>query len=481
MASSFGVKIDNLRSRSRVLLTCLEENAKIVRKEVKKLRSQDSYRLHGTSKRRSAYGRQSDIWKLRNDSSGVGALLCPDYFRPSSKYESVSATDMSANRRLPVVKPERKQPKSSSPRRSVVKECYCQTAMLQTRKANQRSMRTRHAPICLPSFRETDDAVHGDAGSPRDPPELAYSPPLSTTTLRRAQKIDYTPRSEFLRRVQSKINTLRDSQLGTPRAPSPLPRRFNSTSGNVPGNSKSLEERRNGGVELPRKHNCRRGVDIEALPKKTSLPKKTIASRKLMNDQNKPANFRSRERRAAFRSSSPDGRTLRMVSGDGNFSRPSVGDERKSCPCSEYRADKFLGEQGENEAVDSEVNDVRKFRDKNYFDTHASCPSLLGSRSSGSLQQFRLNERLFPEPVGRVHRDDLVVSIPPCATRQRRGVHYFPRSIVRQEKNASNTNYTKKRRCPAGCPLIGHAVDLGALKVSHPSNSLALRFQKGIR
>ncbi|XP_046738381.1 uncharacterized protein LOC124406814 [Diprion similis] len=478
MASSFSVKIDNLRSRSRALLTCLEENAKIVRKEVKKLRSQDSYRSHSTSKRRSAYGRHFDVWKLRNDSSGVGALLCPEQFPP--KYESVSAPDMNANRRLLVVKPERKQPKPSPPRRPVVKECYCQATVLQTRKANQRSTRTRHVPICLPSFRETDDAVYGDAGSPRDSPDPVYSPPLSTTTLKRAQKIDYTPRSEFLRRVQSKINTLRDNQLGTPRAPSPPPRRRNS-SGNVPANSKSLDERRNGGIELPRKYNCPRCVDAEALSKKISLPKKTIASRKSISDQNKPAGFRSRERRAAFRSSSPDGRAARIVPGDGNVPRPSLGDEGKSCACSEYRADKFLGERADKEEIDSEVNDVRKFRDKNYFDTHASCPSLLGSRSSGSLQQFRLNERLFPEPVGKVHREDLVLSIPPCATRQRRGVHYFPRSIVRQEKNISSTNYAKKRRCPAGCPLIGHAVDLGALKVSHPSNSLALRFQKGIR
>ncbi|EZA57831.1 Protein takeout [Ooceraea biroi] len=126
-----------------------------------------------------------------------------------------------------------------------------------------------------------------------------------------------------------------------------------------------------------------------------------------------------------------------------------------------------------HDSVDHEVADLRKFREQNYFETHGSCHTLASSRSSGSLQQYLLNERLFPEPVSRIRKQDLVVTMPPCATTQKKRIHYFPRYVVRQEKNMSNANY-KRKRCQS-CPLTGHAIDLGILKAKPPLNSLALK------
>jgi hypothetical protein len=132
-----------------------------------------------------------------------------------------------------------------------------------------------------------------------------------------------------------------------------------------------------------------------------------------------------------------------------------------------------------NDSMNQEVKDLRKFREQNYFETHGdSNYTLASSKSSGSLQQYFLNERLFPEPVGRIHRQDLVVTMPPCATMQKKRIHYFPRYVIRQEKKICNMNYRRKR-CQS-CPLTGHVIDLGTLKTRPSLNSLALKYQKQV-
>lgn len=466
--------------------------------------------IRNLSKRRSIYGVNSDIWKLRNDSSGVSAALCPERYRVSTKYESISTPNMINGHKRLLIKPEIKD-MQRSPSRRPIKECYCHLSIPETLKINQRSTRTRHklisSSVHIP--RENETAVRGDAGNKRESRKdfereiqnsnIIYSPPLSSATLKRAEKIDYTPRSEFLRRVQSKINSLRNS----PRDLSPTESTIRSSSPStyrspLPRIPRELEKKSKkvleGGPqyrrELTRKKNCR-CIDNEAfeiskkVTKNTLPPKKTITSIKANDDRHEHLVTRNLH---GCRSNLRTERAARISGRDNRKSRVKTGDEinkgrENSCPCSEYRVGEICKRDIEElgEPFETEINDLRKFRDKNYFDTHASNPSLLGSKSSMSLQQFRINERLFPEPMGRVHRDNLVVSIPPCATRQNKGIHYFPRGIVRQEKfNLNAVNTVRKRRCPS-CPLIGHAVDLGALKIAHPPNSLALRYQKGIR
>ncbi|XP_048507210.1 uncharacterized protein LOC105694132 [Athalia rosae] len=564
MASSFSTKIDNLRKRSRVLLTCLEENAKVVRKEVKKFRLQNSSSARCLENRQSIHGRNSDIWKLRNDSSSVGAALCPDYFRLSPKYEflSQSAPDMSAHRRVLINTDVRQS--NSPPPRSGVKECYCYFASTELRNSNRRSARTRRNLIASKNYHETelfDCGNCGDSSVPetarsqvkksgiacktldKDFTDPVYSPPMSDTTLRRAQKIDYTPRSEFLKKVRSKVNcnlltsppATKSPVRLTSRSTSPSPRRFrHSDSGRTsrvsldlgrnlrPAHSDRLTgspvigniceinlQRKN---NVPRKHNC---LNEEALlgmtnkiPKKTTPPKKTITSKKTTIDQQKfsdSKNQKGSESKARTCCSKPTlkspppilaKKNVRTTDKDGHSSpraridnllgedrclkRPTLSNYGKTCPCSEYLPGKFSDEICEDEPLAADVNEARKFREKNYFDTHASSPSLLESRSSDYLQQYCLNERLFPEPMGRIRREDLVVSIPPCATLQNKSIHYFPNNIVKQVKNVPAIAKQFKKRRYHNCPLIGHAVDLGVLKVSYPPNSLALRHQKGV-
>lgn len=122
------------------------------------------------------------------------------------------------------------------------------------------------------------------------------------------------------------------------------------------------------------------------------------------------------------------------------------------------------------------------FRERNYFDTHGSSRTLLPDTCGMepvTLKQYVLNDRLFPEEVGRVRREELsVLSLPACTTMQNKCVHYLPRAIVKQEKSMCNTNYTRRRH--PSCPLTGHAIDLGANKPRYPNNSLALKHQKRV-
>lgn len=396
---------------------------------------------------------------------------------------------MSAHRRL-LVRNDRRNRKPS-PQRRAVKECYCYTSVPDVRNNSQKSFADRHSSVGKCDFStRCGDGVGSAPGSGRTSRKYddrddevggsVYSPPLSTATLIRARKIDYTPRSKFLRKVQSKVNSLRSSSSETPRTPSPSPKRFNCDL----KNTQSKQSR----SEYPRRHNCRiDNEEVHKIPKKTLLPKKTIVSMKTDQQKteksHKHSEPKSQGRRLDVRSPPPVKRhTCGANKAVDKYPRNYCGgDNNAFCPCSENKRGEIWN--GDDEASDFEINNVRKFREKNYFDTHASNVSLLDSRSgsgSGSIRQFRLNDRLFPEPMGRVHRDEIVVSIPPCATRQKKSIHYFPRSVVKQENNTRSNNSVKKRsRCPS-CPLIGHAVDLGALKVSHPTNSLALRYQKGI-
>lgn len=387
--------------------------------------------------------------------------------------------------------------------RKPVKDCYCHSEM---NKVHLRSSRTLHKSTmsccnCRSLFefkpiKDTDD-------------KTTVTSPISCKTFRRIQKIDYTPRSEFLRNVQSKACELRTIDQGD--CVQTCPRLYNYCKVmNARMQDVSYEK-----LILPdeRKH-----VDEKQKP----LISSTTVPDLLENEQHDRDNVTYVFNRKAQTSAQKLLKsTLQKTIRCRKFQKiPKLSQRSKSpiqnkiatqfkqdCSCcymselaketTKFRSDKHIGKHklreycnqedrclknGEdNSAVDDSVNqeveDLKKFREQNYFETHGSNYTL-ASRSSGSLQQYFLNERLFPEPIGRIHRQNLVVTMPPCTTIQKKRIHYFPRYVIHQEKKVCNTSYRCKE-CKS-CPLTGHIIDLGILKTRPLLNSLALKYQKKI-
>lgn len=438
--------------------------------------------------------RNTNLWKLRNDSSEISAVLCPDYFYTNSEYPSIPLSDMTPSGKLTLTckKPE-EQHSGISPKKAV-KGCYCNS---EPNKIRLRSSRTQHKPAstccrCKSQFefrsnRETDD-------------KLILSSPISCETFRRIQKIDYAPRSQFLRNVQNKIY-LRDAGQGDclrtcPRSSSYHKLMASTRISNAISNGDtklSNEYRHLNQIQkspsylkapanslISEQSECpHTNIHIstkDTLPSQTSSFRKTITSKKQISEPSeKQRNKRTTSTYKKNCSCCCRNRTEKTT-------RFTADKDRKREDLLTYsnRKSQYLKHDDPviDDFMDREIEDMRKFREQNYFDTHGSSHTLASSKSSGSLQQYLLNERLFPEPVRIIHKQDLVVTMPPCSTVQRKRVHYFPKYVVQQEKSTCNTNYKKKRH--QNCPLTGHAIDLGVLKIRPPLNSLALKHQKKI-
>lgn len=381
--------------------------------------------------------------------------------------------------------------------RKPVKDCYCH--YFEVNKMHARLPRTQHKSVspchCQDEFKLRPI---GETGN-----KAALTSPISCETLRRVQKIDYAPRSQFLRNVQNKIceilqtadeenrlrscprsssyhrfltrlqDTVTDKKTALSECKRIDDRQESPTFLTAPANSLASEQSRSDDVTASSK---RTRVSPRKLSKSTL--RKSVRSRKQMPESSerlasKPlmqgkrtAQLRKQDCSCCYRNE-----LERKIGGDKHAERydlPEYCERMERCL-------KHDNSSAAEDFVDQEVENLRKFREQNYFETHGSNHTLTSSRSSESLQQYLLNERLFPEPVGKIHKQDLVVTMPPCATMQRKRVHYFPRYVVRQEKNAC-INYRRKR-CQS-CPLTGHAIDLGVLKTRPPLNSLALKYQK---
>lgn len=416
-------------------------------------------------------------------------------------FSSKRAQDMLSSGKLTLIsKKPREQCLKVAPRQPI-KDCYCQS---EVNKMHARLSRTQHKPVSpychcrneleLRSIKETGD-------------KAALTSPISCETLRRIQKIDYTPRSQFLRNVQNKICELRttnqsDCLWTCPRSSNyhrfMTSARMQDTDERtaLPDERKHVDERQKS-LTLPMvpanslANEQNRSDDVACASSRTQVSPRKLSKSTLQKTIRSRRQIPGSSERPASKSPMRGKRTARLRKQDcpcccrSELERKTAkldGDkraERRDLPKYCQRRELYL-RQDDSSAVensmDQEMEDLRKFREQNYFETHGSSHTLTSSRSSGSLQQYLLNERLFPEPMGKIHRRDLVVTMPPCATMQRKRVHYFPRYVVRQEKNACNTNY-KRKRCQS-CPLTGHAVDLGVLKARPPINSLALKYQK---
>lgn len=449
--------------------------------------------------------RNANLWKLRNDSSEISAVLNPDYIRVSPKRRTMSVPNMTSSGKLTLTsKKPRDQCLKSAPRKPV-KGCYCN---YEVNKVHVRSSRTQRRPASpchqcrsqleLKSTRESDD-------------KAALTSPISCETFRKVKKIDYTPRSQFLRNVQNKICELQTGGEGDCLRTSPRSSSYHRfmtsprmqdipdekstllnerkyidkrqasfpASPRTPANSLASEQSEPDDVACT----SSKGIQVSSRKLSKSTLRKTIRSKRQilksserpisksparskrvtqLRKQDCPCCCRSEPKRAAKFDEDERVRTYNL---------PKYCERRDECSKhdDDFASDDFM---------DQEVEDLRKFREQNYFETHGSSHTLASSRSSETLQQYLLNERLFPEAVGKIRKQDLVVTMPPCVTAQKKRIHYFPRYVVRQEKNVCNTNYRRKR-CQS-CPLTGHAIDLGVLKARPPLNSLALKYQKRV-
>ncbi|XP_072749700.1 uncharacterized protein [Anoplolepis gracilipes] len=499
MGEIFNDSLEKLRKRSRTLLAHINENSKRIDEEVKKLRSQTLSLINCCNhKSQGSIERNTNLWKLRNDSSEISAVLNPDFFCVNSKHTTMSVPNITSSGKLILTS---KKPRQQFTPRKPVKECYCN---YEVKKIHVRSSRTQRKPASpcrqcrsqfeIKSIKETDH-------------KAALTSPISCETFRRVKKIDYTPRSQFLRNVQNKVFELQTGGEGDclrtcPRSSSY--HRFMTS----PRMQDTIQDEKS---TLPNEH---KRVDKRQLfPASPKTPANSLASERIESDDvtctlSKGIQVFSRKlSKSTLRKTLRSKRQIpksseRPISKSPTRSKRAIQLCKQDCPCctkEPNRTTKFdkdervqtynLPEYSEqrdqclkqddgftiDDTVDQEIENLKKFREQNYFETHGSSHTLTSSRS---LQQYLLNERLFPESVGKIHKQDLVVTMPPCATMQKKRIHYFPRYVVRQEKKACNTNYRRKQ-CQS-CPLTGHAIDLGVLKARPPLNSLALKYQKRV-
>ncbi|CAK9811571.1 hypothetical protein ANTPLA_LOCUS7077 [Anthophora plagiata] len=500
MGESLNKRIDNLRKQSRLLLAQVDQNSKKVKSEIKKIYSQnlsfrENYRNHVGA---------TNSWKLRNDSSGVAGVLCANYFCNSPNKTIASMPNKSTVKRVLVSskKHSENQHCSEGIGRKPIKECYCNIG---ARKVQLRSTRTQYKQS------SPCKCCKSHANFATIPVEETFEKPILTSpisceTLRRVQNIDYAPKSQFLRNVRSKVSLLqtaaatgdspescsrsqyyhefmakKNTHNGKPihqlrtddkisqtstRLTKYIPVRSEITEESSSSDAENVERFSKGVQVPPRKHSKPKVLVKRTLSSKTSVPdvKKTKPSSKVATKSKKTVSSKDCQYCDKSKTEHP-----KNVSGRDNYVE---SEEYQGTVCTNR-----LPKESDREFLsEKEMRELMKFREQNYFDTHGSNHTLVSSKSSGSLEQYLLNDRLFPEPAGRIHKKDLVVTMPPCATMQRKRIHYFPRYIVRQEKSNFNGN-CKKKRCQT-CPLTGHAIDLGITKIRPPLNSLALKYQK---
>ncbi|XP_025268431.1 uncharacterized protein LOC105257384 isoform X2 [Camponotus floridanus] len=446
----------------------------------------------------SCMRRKTNLWKLRNDSSEINAVLNPN-FCVNPKRTTMSVPNMFEKLTL-----TSKKPREQFAPRKPVKGCYCN----EMNKIHIRSSRTQRKPVSpcrhcrsqleFKSIKETYD-------------KTALSSPISCETFRRVKKIDYTPRSQFLRNVQNKICELQTGGEGdclrtcprsssyhrfmtSPRMQDIIPDEKSTLSKHkhkyvdkmqsfpasptAPANSLASEQSGSDDTACT----SSKGIQVSSRKLSKSTLRKTIRSkRQIPKSSERPISKSPTRSKKAMQLRKQDcscccrNEPKRVAKFDKDecirmYNLPKYCEQRDQCL---EHDDNFIIDS----PMDQEVENLRKFREQNYFETHGSSHTLASSRSSGSLQQYLLNERLFPEPIGKIHKQDLVVTMPPCSTIQKKRIHYFPRYVVRQEKNVCNTNYRRKHQ---SCPLTGHAIDLGILKARPPLNSLALKYQKRV-
>lgn len=411
------------------------------------------------------YKRNNKSWKLRNDSSGVSGALHLDYFHNTTNQTVTSmpnTTNVSTTKKTLSSKHHSNNQHCLDIRRKPVKGCYCS----ELKKIQQKSTKTQ-SKSC--SSRKCKSHILPAIVIENNYEKSTISSPISCETLRRVQKIDYTPKSQFLRNVRSKISLLQSAAGDCPQICSRSQcyhelMTKKDTYIITPDICKSIDQ-----LKTENK--------IHDLTK--SKVKEKYSSTETIEKSDKGIQVCLKKESKSSSTSIPCVPSINICSikkTKDKICECQKENSRNDLEKCENSVKKSLDEIEQKHLSDKEMRDLNKFREKNYFDTHGSLDILVSSKSSGSLEQYFLNDRLFPERSRKIHKKDLVVTMPPCATTQFKRIHYFPRYIVHQEKSNFNT-IGKKKRCQT-CPLTGHAIDLGITKIKVPLNSLALKYQK---
>lgn len=366
-----------------------------------------------------------------------------------------------------------------------VTDCYCNR---QTRKIQLRSNRTKVAkPTACKHCKSFTDFRPMAWVESNDSQSRLILTPISCETVRRVRKINYAPQSEFLqKKVSSTQNLFVDKLQAPPKyvslsleagdAVQNSPKQIHSLCRNIQPESNN-EINFHNLIDVCKKscsHQSEESKINSKKPLREKLIRRTISSKNTLStyesvqlQKTKKSNFTSK---CHNQSSQPSIKNWNYEKfDDDNFGECNFYLKPRNAFCDNVSQDKLINHR------ENLLTEVYKFREKNYFDTHGSTHTLLSSGSSGSLEKYILNERLFPQPIGKVHRGDLVVSMPSCSLMKNKKIHYFPRFIVKQEGRLL-TNAKKKYTCP----LIGHLTNVETIKTQHPSNSLALKFQKGV-
>ncbi|KZC08043.1 hypothetical protein WN55_09106 [Dufourea novaeangliae] len=492
MEQSFNERIDQLRKKSRLLLAQVDRNSQRVKEEIKRLYSQTLGDNYYTANRSSCHRGNIKSWQLRNDSSGVGEALHLDYISDSSDHLPASMPNLSRARRVLITSKKHSEPQccSKNVQKKPVKECYCHP---EVKKVQLRSTRTQHKSDTACKY--CRNHIEFKPAIIKDSLERSLiNSPISCETLRRVQRIDYAPRSQFLRNVQSKVSLLDTAATGD----------CPDTCYRSPCYHEFIGKRKQSEIT----DNLTKSKSVSDNVTKLKSVSGVVTDLEFTEEEESPKTSRQSRPKYIIKRTLTSKRSVPDLSKTKSSSKTSTNGKRtiqsfaKECPCcsrnkveqptrialvkedihsGDYEPSVYVSnleqtERDKQHISDNELRELRKFREQNYFDTHGSSHTLHSSKSSGSLEQYLLNDRLFPEPARTIHKKDLVVTMPACATLQRKRIHYFPRYIVHQEKNNSNTNY-KKKRCQT-CPLTGHAIDLGVTKARPPLNSLALKYQK---
>ncbi|XP_034938077.1 uncharacterized protein [Chelonus insularis] len=500
MASYEDNSLKNLRQKSQVLLNRLQKNSNHIIKELQNLKLQSSSRTITSNHHACKSGNHciSSAQQTQHNSNQVTGTYCPNLNYQSLSHKLQNQGDMTVGGRILITS---KRPVEVEPLRKPVKGCYCYHNKKKIQIRSPRSATKSiwpcnycksHFNVELPDSQETQNEIS--------------SPTLSCDTLRKVQKINYTPRSEFLRRVQQKASqnynlcrscsepavqptrvarNIVDDPLDTIEVDSRYAENVKSKESDPNLRPKS---KRNGEKHSPEIETI---FTANASSRPTSsgiLMKKTICSSKSIDE-----NIECGEEESLKRVRSKNklkSRTLTQKSCQ--YDCCSVNARRKSpkknkktgqetclqCHrCPGRCPSKFVA-SGSSDHEDEEVIKLRKFREKNYYDTHGSSSALLSSLDSSTrLKQYEINDRLFPVPVDGIYDDEAqpVVSMPRCATKQFKRVHYFPQFIVKQDERAAGLSKSSGKKHQK-CPLTGHAIDIRRLKT--PSkNSLACKFR----
>jgi len=421
----------------------------------------------------------------------MSAVLCPNNLLP----------DMMPYKKLILTSKKSHEPSLS---RKPVKECYC---YFEGNNKSQSRIPRKATLACYHCSHHCKS--HPKVGTIKEAEDkTASSPPISCETVRRIKKINYMPTSQFLQNVQNKIYDLQSGNEGDRLETCPRLSKYH----------KYMTNMKNISNERISSDKCKQVDNRQTFPTSPQVSINSLVTSDSEHDNGvgKNKGIRTSSQRPLKSKLCKTAKSRRHVSDTKEqqpiHQQPALSNRNKqglhlskNCQiCQKQLTEKILPFSGArkekydspryyskqdqclkhddsfvaNDAMDQEVANLKQFREQNYFETHGSSQTLASCKSMGSLQQYLLNQRLFAEPVGRIHKQDLVVTIPPCATVQNKRIHYFPRYVVRQEKNMSNTNY-KRKRCQS-CPLTGHAIDLGILKTKPLLNSLALKYQKRV-